>query len=50
MVTTLGTLQGTQQAGADLQNSQPTELARLQMLETENTAAAAERRFGLGAH
>jgi hypothetical protein len=40
MATTLGTLQGTLQAGADQQNSQPAELARLQMLETENTAAA----------
>jgi hypothetical protein len=40
MATTLGTLQGTLQAGADQQNSQPAELARLQMLETENAAAA----------
>jgi hypothetical protein len=40
MATTLGTLQGTLQAGADQQNSQPAELARLQMLEGENAAAA----------
>ena len=40
MATTLGTLQGTLQASADQQNSQPAELARLQMLETENAAAA----------
>jgi P-type conjugative transfer protein TrbJ len=39
MATTLGTLQGTLQTGADQQNSQPAELARLQMLETENAAA-----------
>jgi hypothetical protein len=39
MATTLGTLQGTLQASADQQNSQPAELARLQMLETENAAA-----------
>jgi len=40
MATTLGTLQGTLQASADQQNSQPAELARLQMLEAENAAAA----------
>jgi hypothetical protein len=40
MATTLGTLQGTLQAGADQQNSQPPELARLQALEAENAAAA----------
>jgi hypothetical protein len=32
MATTLGTLQGTLQAGADQQNNQPAELARLQAL------------------
>ena len=41
MAITLGTLQGTLQAGADQQNSQPSELARLQALEAENAAAAA---------
>ena len=40
MATTLGTLQGPLQAGAEQQNSQPAEIARLQMLETENAAAA----------
>jgi hypothetical protein len=40
MATTLGTLQGTLQAAADQQNSQNAELARLQMLEAENAAAA----------
>jgi hypothetical protein len=40
MATTLGTLQGTLQAGADQQNSQRDELIRLQLLESENAAAA----------
>jgi hypothetical protein len=40
MATTLGTLQGTLQAGADQQNSQPAELARLEALEEENAVAA----------
>ena len=40
MATTLGTLQGTLQAGADQQNSQPAELSRLQKLAAENAAAA----------
>jgi len=39
MATTLGTLQGTLQAGADQQNSQADELARLEGLEAENAAA-----------
>jgi hypothetical protein len=39
MLTTLGTLQGTLQAGANQQNSQMTELNRLQALEVENAAA-----------
>jgi hypothetical protein len=40
MAVTLGTLQGTLQAGADQQNSQRAELTRLQALETESGAAA----------
>jgi hypothetical protein len=40
MAITLGTLQGTLQAGADQQNSQNAELARQQMLEGENATAA----------
>ena len=40
MATTLGTLQGTLQAGADQQNSQGAELARLEALEDENAVAA----------
>jgi hypothetical protein len=36
MLTTLGTLQGTLQAGANQQNSQTAELNRLEALETEN--------------
>jgi hypothetical protein len=40
MATTLGTLQGTLQAGADQQNSQGDELARLEALEAENSVAA----------
>jgi hypothetical protein len=39
MLTTLGTLQGTLQAGADQQNSQIAELNRLEALESENAAA-----------
>lgn len=39
MFTTLGTLQGTLQTGADQQNSQIAELNRLQALELENAAA-----------
>jgi hypothetical protein len=39
MLTTLGTLQGTLQTGADQQNSQIAELNRLQALELENAAA-----------
>lgn len=39
MLTTLGTLQGTLQAGADQQNSQIAELTRLQALEVNNADA-----------
>jgi hypothetical protein len=39
MLTTLGTLQGTLQASADQQNSQTTELVRLEALEAENADA-----------
>jgi hypothetical protein len=39
MLTTLGTLQGTMQASANQQNSQPAEFSRLQALEVENATA-----------
>ena len=39
MLTTLGTLQGTLQAGANQQDSQAAELIRLEALETENADA-----------
>lgn len=40
MAITLGTLQGTLQAGADQQNSQIAELNRLEALEAESAGAA----------